>query len=286
MNWERHAESWPHAEHSRFITASLHRWHVQQMGQGPLILLLHGAGGSTQSWRNIMPLLARDHHVIAVDLPGQGFTRLGAQQRCGLPQMSEDLLALCTSQGWQPEAIVGHSAGVAIALQMALHMNPPPRIIGLNAALGNFRGLAGVLFPLMAKALALTPGIARLFTASTARPGSVERLIAGTGSNLPAKELQWYRALISNPTHVNATLAMMAQWDLTPLRRSLPAHRAEALFIATENDRTVPVAVSREVAKEMPDASAVILPDLGHLAHEEDAETILSTMQPFLGKLR
>ncbi|WP_237267622.1 alpha/beta fold hydrolase BchO [Sulfitobacter alexandrii] len=142
---------------SRFVLCKPHKWHVQELGRGPTVLLVHGAGGATQSWRHLMPILAETFHVIAVDLPGQGFTRLGARQRCGLEPMAEDLARLCAAEGWQPRAIIGHSAGAAIALQMALTLNPVPRVVGINAALGNFRGLAGVVFPLMAKALAMTP---------------------------------------------------------------------------------------------------------------------------------
>ena len=50
------------------------RWHVQMMGTGPQVLLLHGAGAATHSWRDVAPLLARDFTVIAPDLPGHGFT--------------------------------------------------------------------------------------------------------------------------------------------------------------------------------------------------------------------
>ena len=64
--------------------------------------------------------------------------------------MSEDLLALCRNQGWVPDIVVGHSAGAAIALRMwELGMQPTTGIVGINAALGNFKGVAGWLFPIM-----------------------------------------------------------------------------------------------------------------------------------------
>ncbi|MEW9921740.1 alpha/beta fold hydrolase BchO [Marimonas sp. MJW-29] len=282
MDWERHQDSWPHATHSRFVFCKPHRWHVQEMGEGPLLMLIHGAGGATQSWRHLMPLLAQHYHVVAVDLPGQGFTRSGAQQRMGLVPMAQDLTGLCLDQDWQPAVLIGHSAGAAIALEMAQHRSPAPPVVGLNAALGTFKGLAGVLFPLMAKALAMTPWVARLFTASTSRPGSVTRLIKGTGSDLPSEDLRWYRALVSDEAHVDGTLAMMAQWDLTPLQRALPSHPSRTLLIVGENDRTVPPSTSRDVAARIPDCKMMSLPGLGHLAHEENAEAVFAAMADFL----
>lgn len=282
MDWARHETSWPHAAHSRFVFCKPHRWHVQEMGDGPLLLLIHGAGGATQSWRHLMPLLAQHYRVVAVDLPGQGFTQSGGQQRMGLVPMSQDLAGLCVDQGWQPAALIGHSAGAAIALEMARHLSFAPPVVGLNAALGTFKGLAGVLFPLMAKALAMTPWVARLFTASTSRPGSVTRLIQGTGSKLHSDDLRWYRALVSDEAHVDGTLAMMAQWSLEPLLAALPAHPSKTLLIVGQNDRTVPPSTSRDVAARMQDCKLVSLPGLGHLAHEENAEAVFDAMDDFL----
>ena len=56
---------WPHRAHSRQVFCKPHRWHVQEMGQGDLIVLLHGAGGSTHSFRHLMPLLAEHYRVVA-----------------------------------------------------------------------------------------------------------------------------------------------------------------------------------------------------------------------------
>ena len=62
--------------------------------------------------------------------------------------MAEDMAALLAAQDWAPQAIIGHSAGAALALRLAEILPQTPRaIVGLNAALGNFDGLAGVLFP-------------------------------------------------------------------------------------------------------------------------------------------
>ena len=170
MRWPPPSD-WPMAEHSRQTLHRPHRWHVQETGAGPTLLLLHGAGGATQSWRSLFPLLAADHHVIAIDLPGQGFTQLGAQRRCGLPALAADIAALVAAEGWTPHQMIGHSAGAAIALQMVLDgMSPPAGVVGINAALGHFKGVAGVLFPAMAKLLAAMPFTATLFSGASANP--------------------------------------------------------------------------------------------------------------------
>ena len=74
LNWERDGRDWPNRAFSRFVQAGGLRWHVQVMGQGPVVLLLHGTGASTHSLRDLAPLLAEHFTVVAPDLPGHGFT--------------------------------------------------------------------------------------------------------------------------------------------------------------------------------------------------------------------
>ena len=285
MDWQANHADWPLAAFSRFVLHKPHHWHIQEDGDGPLLLLIHGAGGATQSWRHLFPLLARSHHVVAIDLPGQGFTKLGAQQRCGLDPMAEDIAALCHAEGWQPAAIIGHSAGTAIALRLAEMMHPrQPKVIGINAALDNFNGLAGVMFPIIAKTLALLPMVADIFSASSARGNTVQRLIDGTGSTLTLPEMEFYRRLITDRGHVSATLQMMSQWKLDPLLSRLPDMEIETLLLAADGDLTVSPDVSRRASERMPRCEFTKLERLGHLAHEEDASAIAAEIEHFLAR--
>ncbi len=274
MRWPDDAKDWPLTSYSRQLLHRPHRWHIQEHGTGPLILLIHGAGGATQSFRGLFPLLAETHRVIAVDLPGQGFTQLGAQQRCGLDHMAEDLLSLCRHQEWVPDIVVGHSAGAAIALRMwELGMQPGKGIVGINAALGNFKGVAGWLFPMMAKALAATPFSAGIFASTTTRSG-VRNLVEGTGSSLDQQGLELYYRLARDKGHVDATLSMMAQWSLDGLLARLDRIDVPVHLITGSNDKAVPPQVSRNTVQNLPNATLTELPDLGHLAHEEDPTKI------------
>jgi magnesium chelatase accessory protein len=281
MRWPEDATGWPMRDHSRMVLHRPHRWHIQEAGEGPLILLIHGAGGATQSWRGLFPLLAETHGVVAVDLPGQGFTQLGARDRCGLDPVATDLAALCAAQDLQPDAIVGHSAGVAIALRMAAAQRGRLPVIGINAALANFRGLAGWLFPAMARALALTPFSANIF-AATVTTASVERLIAGTGSTIDARGIDLYRRLASDPGHVDATLTMMAQWSLDGLWDHVGAIGGPVTLLAGSRDRTVPPSSSHDATARLANARVIDLPGLGHLAHEEDPVTIAAMIREVL----
>ena len=211
---------WPYRTASRHIACNPHLWHVQEMGTGPLLLLIHGAGGATHSFRHLMPLLTPQYRVIALDLPGQGFTVLGPGTRCGLDPMAQDIAALCAQENWHPTAIIGHSAGAAIALRLA-ELLPVKAVIGINAALGKFDGVASWVFPAMARLLAVLPLVPQVFSRFAGTPSQVRQLLTSTGSRIdPLGEAQ-YLHLLRQPAHVGATLAMMAQWTLDDLMSRL-----------------------------------------------------------------
>lgn len=285
MRWPPPSD-WPNAALSRQVLAAPHRWHIQETSTGPTILMLHGAGGSTHSMRGLMAELRESYHVVALDLPGQGFTQLGARHRCGLNPMAEDIKALCDQEDWHPDIIIGHSAGCALALRLSQMMlsprGQPLRIAGINPALDTFDGIAGVLFPALAKMLAAIPFSASLFSATSASPARIKALIRGTGSELDAEGLDLYRRLVADRDHVDATLLMMSQWSLTELSRALPEITSQVLFLAGGKDGAVPAKVSHEATKRMRDARVIDLPSLGHLAHEEAPKEVAAHIRDFL----
>jgi magnesium chelatase accessory protein len=272
---------WPYRDASQHIPCKPHLWHVQQAGTGPTLLLLHGAGGATHSFRHLMPLLIPHYHVIAIDLPGQGFTVLGPGARCGLDPMAQDILALCNQENWHPTAIIGHSAGAAIALRLAEVM-PLKAVIGINAALGKFEGVAGWIFPVMARLLAVMPFVPQMFSRLAGTPSQVKQLLTSTGSQIgPVGEAQYLR-LLRMPTHVGATLSMMSQWQLDGLLDRLGQQSTPCLLITSSGDRAVPPQVSQKAAAQMPAAEWTDLPRYGHLVHEEAADQIAPLILDFL----
>lgn len=278
MDWE----GWPNARFSRFVDSRPHRWHIQEMGEGHPILLIHGAGGGTMSFRDLMPELARDFRAVAVDLPGHALTRLGTRQRQGLEPMAEDLARLLAHEGIAPQIVVGHSAGAAIALRLAAILDPPPKgVVGINAALGRFRGMAGWLFPALAKLLALNPLTAHAFARLSSGEAQVRALLRGTGSTPDAETVALYRRLVSDPAHVDGTLAMMAQWSLDALLADLPKIDLPVLLLAAEGDRAVPPETSDAAARLLPQARVIHLAGLGHLAHEEAPGVVAGHIRAF-----
>lgn len=271
LDWKIDGPHWPNSAHSRFVDAGGLRWHVQVMGAGPILLLVHGTGASTHSWRGVIAELASRFTIVAPDLPGHGFTERPANDRLTLPGMAQGLSALMTTLNLEPSIAVGHSAGAAVIMRAARDGGIHPRlIISLNGALLPFRGVAGQIFKPLAKLLALQPFLPHFFAWRAASSSAVARLLKGTGSTPSPEDIALYARLFKSPSHVGATLAMMANWDLVPLLRDLPALDTRIILVTGDRDLAIPSSDAVAVAKHLPNAEIVDLPGLGHLAHEEN----------------
>lgn len=284
MDFDRMPADWPFRQQARRIASRPHDWCVVDAGEGPPLLLLHGAGGAGHSFRHLLPLLTPQYRVIVPDLPGQGFTRSGARSRYGIDPMAEDMAQLCHTLDIRPHAIIGHSAGAALALRLT-DLLSPQGVVGINAALGAFDGAAGVMFPLLARVLAVTPFIPHVVARLWGTPATVSKLLSATGSPLDAEGQAQYLALVRDAAHVDGTLGMMAQWRLDGLMARLPAIATPTLLIASTGDLAVPARISRDTARHMPDARYAELPAFGHLVHEEAAPDVAALLLPFLAGL-
>jgi magnesium chelatase accessory protein len=275
-DWEREGRDWPNRDSSQFVQAGGLRWHVQIMGQGPVLLLVHGTGSATHSWRDLAPRLAERFTVVAPDLPGHGFTQSPPKAAgLSLPGMAGALAALLDALGTRPDFVVGHSAGAAILARLCLDGPIAPRaLVSLNGALLPLHGLASAWFAPAARIFASNPLLIRVFAWRAQEPNAVEQLFATTGSVLDTDGVRYYSRLISTPSHVASTLGMMAHWDLMPIKRDLPGLRTPLVLVSAERDATIRPADALKVGALVPGSQVIDLPEVGHLAHEERPDRV------------
>ena len=270
LDWRTDGADWPNREASRFVTAAGLTWHVQVMGQGPALLLLHGTGASTHSWRDVMPRLAAHFTVIAPDLPGHAFTNPAGKQSLSLPGMAAAVALLLRELKLDPVRAAGHSAGAAILVRMAVErLFAPADIVSFNGAFFPVSGVAGQFFSPLAKAVAGASLIQRMF-ARMADKKAVDRLLRDTGSVISEEGVLLYQRLFSNEGHVAGTLGMMAAWDLHWVSQDLRNLGAPLYLVRALKDRTIQPADAEKAAKLTPKGIIIDMPGLGHLAHEED----------------
>ena len=268
--------AWPNASSSQIVTSGGLHWHIQQLGQGPAMFLIHGTGASTHSWEGLVEALKTDFALTIVDLPGHGFTGTLPRSQMTLDSMARLLAGLLQTIGVAPAIIIGHSAGAAIAIRMALAGYLPSLrvIVSVNGALLPWRGVARWLFPPLARMLSAGPVAAHLLAQRAARPGTVARMLAGTGALPPPRSVGYYERLLKRRSHVQAALDMMAKWDLETLARDLPNLRVRLELIACGGDKAVPSDTAFAVEDVVSAARVHFIRGLGHLAHEESPADI------------
>ena len=270
LDWRIDGADWPNRAASRFVESGGLRWHVQVMGSGPTVLLAHGTGSATHSWRGLMPLLAARFTVVAPDLPGHGFTTAPPGEQMSLPGMAGALSGLAATMGLRPHLLIGNSAGAAMVIRACLDgALTGDAIIALNGALLPLRGFPGAVFAPAARVLASLPMVPRLFAWRGGDRAVVARLLGQTGSRIDAVGVDLYARLVASPGHVGAALAMMARWDLAPLAADLPRLRVPLHLVVGTNDRTIAPEEAMHVRRLLASARIERLEGLGHLAHEE-----------------
>ena len=139
---------------SRYVDTGELRQHAVIGGDGPPLLLVHGWPESWYAWRLLMPELARDFEVIAVDQRGMGLSDK-PQDGYDAGTLAGDLVALMDALGHERFAVVGHDTGYIISYALAADhpdrverlvvaeipgpqgVNPSPPLFGLPEPINN-----------------------------------------------------------------------------------------------------------------------------------------------------
>lgn len=275
---------------SRFIEIEGLRVHYKTAGVGePTLILLHGFGSSLFSWREVMAPLAGLGTVIAYDRPAFGLTERPLKWQGLNPYSSEYqpqlLIGLMDALHVEEAILIGNSAGGSIAMQTALLY--PQRVIALvlvDVAIyeGGSNPITHLLYQtpqmshlgiLLARNIK-TWGMDMLQTAWHNPTKITPDVMAGYTKPLKAKN--WDRAL----------------WEL--FRAGQPGDLANhlneltlpILIITGDDDRIVPTEHSIRLAREIPHAELSIIPNCGHVPHEECPQAFLKTTVDFLKGLQ
>jgi len=264
--------------------------HYKEAGEpcAPLMLLLHGFGASEFSWREVMQPLAENFHVIAYDRPAFGLTERPLPGDWGFqpnPYGEEAnvalVIGLMDAFDADQAVLVGNSAGGRIALAVAAAY--PERVS--NLILVDSVGASGSSFS-WTNLITQIPQVRELghyafrsipstgadsIYAAWYDPALVtEDIIAGY--KVPLQVENWDRALFEFQRASKRP-------DLTEALSQLPV---PALVISGEDDRIVPPETAVQLAELLPNSELVLIPECGHLPHEECPAEFLEAIEQFL----
>ncbi len=256
--------------------------HYIDEGSGPPVVLIHGFAGSTFSWRFVIPDLAKAHRVIAIDLPGFGFSDRGPGVDYSQTGQAERLVALLDLLGIQRATLIGHSMGGAIAQRVAAsHPERVERLI-LVAAVSAAqprdvarRGRpAGPMFALVG--VAQRSPRAMYAVGRRALPRMVHDAEYAT-----EEVMRGYIDPLLIPGTVAAVRKMTAAaGEEAPA--ALSGISAPTLVLSGASDRMIPPEQGLELAEAIPGARYLVIPEAGHLLAEERPEAFLEEVLAFL----
>jgi pimeloyl-ACP methyl ester carboxylesterase len=277
---------------SRFLEINDIDIHYKLMGEGePALVLLHGFAASTFSWREVMAPLAKQHTVVTFDRPAFGLTErpLPGEWKGQSPYSPEaqvwQTVGLMDGLGIERAILVGNSAGGGIATLTALeHPHRVQALVLVDPAIYTHARSLGLLRPLLR-----TPQMRRLGPLIVRRIQSwgidfarsawhdPDRITPQVweGYLKPLQAQDWDRALWEF-TVVGST---------TDLPDRLEELTLPVLVITGDDDRIVPAEQSVRLAGELPDAELVVIPDCGHVPHEECPQLFLEAVSDFLAGL-
>ncbi len=266
--------------HGRVVTYA-------EAGEGPVLLLIHGLGGSYENWAEVIAPLARTHTVIAPDLPGHGSSAPGSGDY-SVGAMASTLRDLLLVLGRQRATLVGHSLGGGVAMQFSYQF---PEMVERLVLVSS--GGLGPEVSVILRAAAL-PG-ADLFIAATAEAGRrigppVGRALKAVGLRPNAdlaEVLRGYAALV-DPERRAAFLATVRavigvggqRVDATD--RLYLAEAIPVLIVWGAEDRIIPVSHGEDAHRHIPASRFEVFERVGHLPQIEAPLRFVGLLEEFL----
>jgi pimeloyl-ACP methyl ester carboxylesterase len=246
------------------------------MGQGPAVVFLHGFGSSLDLWRSLMPDLARNHRVLALDLKGFGWTDRPRGDYSPSAQ-AELVWALLDARGIDRAALVGHSWGASVALAMALAS--PERTTRIAVYDGwVYEEQLSFLFR-----WARSYGVGESLITYNDENWARSQLAMGfhDARNVTPDMVKALRSRMSRPGASAAALATLRGMHFTKQQRLYPTLKKPALVLWGLQDSISAPAVGQRLAADL-GGELVMFPRCGHFPMLEAAEASNATLKRFL----
>ncbi len=265
---------------------------VVELGEGPPVLFVHGLIGSWPNWLEQLPVLARTHRVIAVDLPGSNHSP-APTGNVSISGYARTLDALLDTLELDAAAIVGHSMGGFAAAELALeHPRRVERLVLVAPA-----GLSTYHDPRDPRAMRELRRIHRVqrpFAATVAWGAAHADALA----RRPGLRKIALRSLVHRPDRLPAPLAaeLIRGADMAAFvpalhaildydfRHRLPEIACPTLIVWGAEDRVVTVRDADAYAELIPGSRSVVLPDTGHLPQVERPAELNALLAEFLSQ--
>jgi pimeloyl-ACP methyl ester carboxylesterase len=258
------------------------RLHVRDSGpqSASAVIMLHGFGSSLHTWEPWAQGLQDQYRIIRIDLPGSGLSEPDPTGRYDDQRTIDIIVALMDRLDVAKAALIGNSIGGRIAWNFAA--SHPERVTKLVLIAPDGFASKGFAYDTQPKVPAMAHVMRYILPRSMVR-SSLARAY-GDPSSLSEKTVDRYYDLMLAPGGRSALIARMEQTvlrDPIPLLRQI---RVPVLLVWGDRDAMIPVGNAADYIREMPQASVVTFPALGHVPHEEAPAQSLVPVRAFLAQ--
>lgn len=248
---------------------------VRRAGQGPPLLLLHGAVSDGRVWRVELDAFADQFNVIAWDAPGCGNSS-DPREQFSMADFADTLAGLLDALDLGPAHVLGHSWGSSLALEMYRRHRDRVRTLVL---VGAYAGWAGSLPPdEVARRRAFALATAEAIETGEWNPASMPGLFSEAMPPDRAQELTQIMTGI-RPAGTRTMARALAESDL---RDMLETIAVPTLLVHGDNDQRSTLHVAHDLNAAIRRSILTVLPGLGHECYLEDAAAFERAVRPFL----
>lgn len=269
----------------RFLRIGGQLVHIEQAGRGEPLVLIHGFGASTYSWRKVMPRLAESFRVVALDLNGFGYTQRPRTFESYTREGQADLiLKVLDALGLDSAHLMGHSYGGGLTLWIA--SRHPERVRSMVLVDSSAPTYAN---DRRSRAASLKPLTSIFLRSVVLRPGSVRKALLRSfhDDSLVTPELvREYYDRIRIEGVIEAYHGLTAPAPASTGRVELDKIDVPALVVWGAEDVVVPVHLGRDAAQRLPRGEFALMEKTGHIPMEERPEELLRIVLPFLERQR
>ncbi len=256
-----------------------------EAGAGPPVLLLHGIGGSTYTWRKVLPDLARDHRVIALDLKGFGRSEKPLDEAYSPAHQAALVIAYLEARGLSHVTLAGHSLGGTVALLAALELQrrDPARVarlvlidspaypqpVSMGLQLLRTPWLSSLLLALLPPEWPARMALGRQRAAATVTDADIAAYAE------PYRDPAAHHALIATARRVEP-----ANWtEITSRYQSITQ---PTLLVWCLDDSLVPAATGLRLSRTLPNSRLATIEGCAHSPPDERPAELVAILRPWL----
>ena len=263
---------------SRFVDVDGFKIHYVQEGRGPDLLLVHGIASSIYCWRKVFRELARDHRVLALDLPGCGLSDKLEDQDYTLDLQTERLAKFLKKMKLRDVCVIAHSMGGAISAWLTqTHPDLVRGVVFISPALSH-----KIIFPNpahfswfvhLAKKFIVTPSLVRMIYLHLA--------VATPPADTEEATQQYYLPFHNSP---EALVVFTKQTRLLKdprLTHGLAPFKKPAIILYGRKDRVIAQKYLSQFLKNNPSVHLFTHEKSGHQLMEEDPDFVIQNVKLF-----